>query len=194
MACEVGASKTPKFAFRAILPQHAHRPPSDAFITVDLSAWNMEKVQLAKGATARRGERGSGAVRTVPPEGSSVRGTGSSVSGNDALQRIRELDQERASLMEEAKGHALAAANEAVEQLNGLGFNYRLVQDMPAGIRRAIGSDDRKPRRPLNPDRPCPICGFTTNPPHDARAHRNQGVNKQAFTAEELSTKVMQRV
>ena len=44
-----------------------------------------------------------------------------------AIQRIKELDQERATLFEQAKEEALRKANQAVEDLNALGLNYRLV-------------------------------------------------------------------
>jgi hypothetical protein len=43
------------------------------------------------------------------------------------IQRIKELDQERASLFEQAKEEALQRANQAVEDLNALGLDYRLV-------------------------------------------------------------------
>ena len=44
-----------------------------------------------------------------------------------AIQRIKELDQERTTLFEQAKEEALRRANQAVEDLNALGLNYRLV-------------------------------------------------------------------
>ena len=44
-----------------------------------------------------------------------------------AIQRIKELDQERAALFEQAKEEALRRANQAVEDLNALGLNYRRV-------------------------------------------------------------------
>jgi hypothetical protein len=44
-----------------------------------------------------------------------------------SIQRIKELDQERATLFEQAKEEALRRANQAVEDLNALGLNYRLV-------------------------------------------------------------------
>jgi hypothetical protein len=44
-----------------------------------------------------------------------------------AIQRIKELDHERATLFEQAKEEALCRANQAVEDLNALGLNYRLV-------------------------------------------------------------------
>ena len=56
-----------------------------------------------------------------------------------AVQRIKELDEERASLFEQAKEEALRRANQAVEDLNVLGLSYRLVappaEKAPAGSR-----------------------------------------------------------
>jgi hypothetical protein len=43
------------------------------------------------------------------------------------IQRIKELDEERAALFDQAKEEALRRANQAVEDLNALGLNYRLV-------------------------------------------------------------------
>ena len=51
-----------------------------------------------------------------------------------AIQRIQELDRERTALFEQAKEEALRRANQAVEDLNALGLNYRLVTAAaPAG-------------------------------------------------------------
>jgi hypothetical protein len=54
-----------------------------------------------------------------------------------AVERIKELDEERASLFEQAKEEALRRATQAVEDLNVLGLAYRLVappaEKAPAG-------------------------------------------------------------
>lgn len=44
------------------------------------------------------------------------------------LDRIRELDAEKKKLLEEAKATALANAQQAIADLNELGYNYRLVE------------------------------------------------------------------
>jgi hypothetical protein len=49
------------------------------------------------------------------------------MSDQSAIQRIKELDKERAALFEQAKDEALRRANQAVEDLNALGLHYRLV-------------------------------------------------------------------
>ena len=56
------------------------------------------------------------------------------MTGKTPIQRIKELDQERATLFEQAKDESLRRANQAVEDLNALGLNYRLVTGAaPAG-------------------------------------------------------------
>jgi hypothetical protein len=54
-----------------------------------------------------------------------------------AIQRIQELDRERTALFETAKDEALRKAHQAIEDLNALGLNYRLVEGAaPAGKQR----------------------------------------------------------
>ena len=75
-----------------------------------------------------------------------------------AIQRIKELDQERATLFEQAKEEALRRASQAVEDLNALGLNYRLVEGAaPAGSKSAgkkppetsqAGADKKRAARP----------------------------------------------
>lgn len=108
-----------------------------------------------------------------------------------ALDRIRQLDEERREIMEQAKAEAMSKVDEAIGELNSLGFSYRVVQDGRSG-RSKEGT--RGGTRRSNPDRPCPVCGFQTSPPHDARAHRSQGENKRPFAAEELEARGMEQV
>ena len=55
------------------------------------------------------------------------------MTDKSAIQRFKELDQERAALFEQAKEEALRRATQAVEDLNALGLNYRLMGgDTPA--------------------------------------------------------------
>ena len=107
----------------------------------------------------------------------------------DTVARIKELDKQRASLIETAKTAALSAANTAIAALNELGFNYRLIGDggKATGSKRKSKSKSRKGARTIK-DAPCVICKFKTSPPHDARKHRfSQGKKKRPFTAAELS-------
>jgi hypothetical protein len=71
------------------------------------------------------------------------------------IQRIKELDEERATLFEQAKEEALRRANQAVEDLNALGLNYRLVtgaapENKPAGkkpLAGGVAADKKRPAR-----------------------------------------------
>jgi hypothetical protein len=61
-----------------------------------------------------------------------------------AIQRIKELDQERATLFEQAKEEALRRATQAVDDLNALGLKYRLVEgEAPAG-NKSVGKTQHK--------------------------------------------------
>jgi hypothetical protein len=44
-----------------------------------------------------------------------------------AIQRIKELDDERATIFDQAKEEALQKATQAVADLNALGLNYQLT-------------------------------------------------------------------
>jgi hypothetical protein len=57
-----------------------------------------------------------------------------------AIQRIQELDREHDALFEQAKEDALRRATQAVEDLNGLGLKYRLIE----GESSAASKGDKK--------------------------------------------------
>ena len=97
-----------------------------------------------------------------------------------ALDQIKKLDEQRHKLLDNAKGEAMARVEEALEELNALGFSYALRDDggRGRGARRGVRQKN---------DGPCPICNFKTNPPHDGRRHRAQGARKQPFSNNELS-------
>jgi hypothetical protein len=78
------------------------------------------------------------------------------MSDNSAIQRIKEIDQERATLFVQAKEEVLRRANQAVEDLNALGLNYRLVTGTADGNKSAgkkpqeaglAGADKKRPAR-----------------------------------------------
>lgn len=104
-----------------------------------------------------------------------------------ALERIRDLDQQRAAILEDAKSEALAKANEAIKDLNALGFDYRLVNG-PTAKSKSVKSARAKS------DEPCQVCGFKTEPPHDGRRHRSQGEKKKPFSPADLEQMGMLRV
>ena len=104
--------------------------------------------------------------------------------------QLRALDEQRGKILGQAKEEALKRAQVAVDELNSLGFSYSLRS---SNSRRGLRAGSRIGTRQVNPDRPCPICGFRTDPPHDARRHRGQP-NKKVFTADELSGMGMRKV
>jgi hypothetical protein len=61
-----------------------------------------------------------------------------------AIQRIHELDRERAALFEQAKEEALRRATQAVEDLNALGLKYRLVEGAPPAGSKGVGKMQQK--------------------------------------------------
>ena len=80
------------------------------------------------------------------------------------IEKIKKLDDERAKLLESAKADALARAEEAINELTALGFDYELVE--PG---RATARKPRTARKGSAPDHhpkgTCPICEFSTKPP-----------------------------
>jgi len=98
---------------------------------------------------------------------------------DNPIQRLKQLDHERAQLISSAKKEALEKATAAVGELNALGFDYRLVDGVRMAPRVARRARQTK-------DAPCPVCKFKTSPPHDARKHRGQGKRKKPFTSAEM--------
>jgi hypothetical protein len=107
----------------------------------------------------------------------------------DPIARIKELDAERTKLLDDAKKETLARAQQAISDLNALGFPYKLAQvsvgRKPAG-RKGLGG--------IPTEKPCRICGFRTSPPHDARKHRFSKAKKRPFNAKELIDLGMRKV
>jgi hypothetical protein len=115
------------------------------------------------------------------------------MADKSTLQQALDFKQKYEALIGKAKDEAIDAINEHIETLNQLGFRYVLVpedQPRPAASRapRATGT------RTKDPNAPCSVCGFVTNPPHDGRVHRAQGANKKPFTAAELAEKGLAKV
>jgi hypothetical protein len=106
-----------------------------------------------------------------------------------ALERIRKLDQERSELIDAAKAEALRVAQEAVANLNALGFPYVLTEGgAPKKSSKAAAVKTRS-----SSEGPCPVCNFQTDPVHDGRAHRGQK-KKTPFTKAELEERGMAKV
>ena len=109
------------------------------------------------------------------------------------MDQIRKLDAEKSKLLENAKKEALNKAEAALAELRELGFEYRITGGSGSSRRAGSGESSRKGTRQVNPGRPCPICNFRTEPPHDARRHRGQQ-EKHLFTAGELKDLGLERV
>lgn len=107
-------------------------------------------------------------------------------SSMNARDELAQIEKRREELMSGLRGSAEGDLRKALRDFNdlGLGVTYEL---------RATGRASRRGTRQVDPERACPICGFKTIPPHDARAHRAQGDKKKAFTAEELTTKGLRK-
>jgi hypothetical protein len=110
------------------------------------------------------------------------------VAEKSAIQRIKDLDAERASIFDHAKEEALEKAKAAVAELNGLGLNYTLTNGAGKAAKAASGKGERAIKAAA-----CPICEFQTTPPHDGRTHRNQK-KKGPFSAAELKEKRLVKV
>jgi hypothetical protein len=109
------------------------------------------------------------------------------------LEKLKKLEAEAKDLRAQAKREALGAVKGALAALNSLGYSYGLIEhdakpkDGPfpmKGVKKKAGKTGIKRQR--DPNKPCDICGFVTDPGHDARKHRGQGGNKKPFTAKEL--------
>jgi hypothetical protein len=61
-----------------------------------------------------------------------------------AIQRVKELDQERATLFAQAKEEALGRATQAVEDLNAFGLKYRLIEGAPPAGSKGVGKPQQK--------------------------------------------------
>ena len=81
-----------------------------------------------------------------------------------AIQRIKELDEERAEIFDKAKEEALEKAKEAVEMLNSLGLEYRLVNGVQE-TRTTKAPDRAVGNKGAVRDAPCSVCGFDLSAP-----------------------------
>jgi hypothetical protein len=111
------------------------------------------------------------------------------------LEKLKALDAQRATLLDDAKKEALDNAEKAVAELNELGFHYSLTEgattSTPRAPRKAPSKTQAPKRQPR--DLPCPICHFKTTPHHDGRMHRSQKP-KKPFSVEELLEKHLAKV
>ena len=97
------------------------------------------------------------------------------------LDHIRAVEHQKVKV----KTETLRKVKQALNELNKLGFDYRVVGN---GFTEPV-----KSRSQTLKDAPCKICGFRTLRPHDARSHRGQ-VKKAPFTRKELEERGLRRV
>jgi hypothetical protein len=112
-----------------------------------------------------------------------------------ALEKIKAIDAQRATLLEDAKKEALDNAEKAVAELNELGFHYSLTEGASVSVstpRAPRKASSQAPKRQAR-DVPCPICKFKTTPHHDGRMHRSQKT-KKPFSVEELMERHLAKV
>lgn len=102
-----------------------------------------------------------------------------------AMEQLRSLEEQRSTLVENARAELLEKIHSDLNALRALGFNYELTKSWK-GARR------KKPVR-RGDAAPCKICGFKTERPHDARAHRSQ-TKKAPFTKRELTKRGLSRI
>ena len=98
------------------------------------------------------------------------------------LDQIRTVEHQKVKV----KTETLRKIKQALNELNKLGFDYRVV------VNSRVDERVRRITRTLE-SAPCRICGFRTVRPHDARAHRGQA-KKAPFTRKELAERSMRRV
>jgi hypothetical protein len=110
---------------------------------------------------------------------------------NTTLEKLKDLDAQRAQLLEGAKTEALANAEKAVAELNELGFLYTLTEGATT-VSAPRKASSQGPKRQVR-DVPCPICHFKTTPHHDGRLHRSQ-TTKKPFSLEELMERHLTKV
>jgi hypothetical protein len=109
------------------------------------------------------------------------------------IDRLKQLDQERASLVSSARTEALARVKQGLAELEALGFSFRLVEGAGGAKGKSMGRSGKGSGKGAVKDAPCSICGFKTAPLHDARAHRGQK-RKRPFSAKDLEEKGLRRV
>jgi hypothetical protein len=68
------------------------------------------------------------------------------MADKSAIQRIKELDDERAKIFDQAKEEALQKATQAVADLNALGLNYQLTIGNAKGDGKEPKKATAKPR------------------------------------------------
>jgi hypothetical protein len=109
------------------------------------------------------------------------------------LKQLESLEDQKAKLLGEAKDEILDRIHEDLNALEEFGFKYKLVQVKKRRNQKAAPRKAAKSKRRRVSNAPCPICGFSTDRPHDARTHRWQEP-KAPFTKAELKERGLRRI
>jgi hypothetical protein len=113
------------------------------------------------------------------------------------IETWKEFERQRIEMREQLRQDAMSRAEQAIADLAEIGFHYYLGETeksvRPAKRAKQRTSTDKSARHKPSADKPCPICEYRTDPPHDRRSHRMQK-RKRAFTDKELEAARMTRV
>jgi hypothetical protein len=110
----------------------------------------------------------------APPKQEIKRLSAMSTATEKALKAKAEME----SLFQAAIDEQLGIIKEAEQRLGELGYGAPTKKAGKTGITRQ-----------RDPNAPCSVCNFATDPGHDGRVHRSQGDKKKPFTAAELAEK-----
>jgi hypothetical protein len=116
-------------------------------------------------------------------------------SALEELNKIREeratLDERANKIREDAKTEILAVILAKIAELKELGFDLAKIAEL-----KELGFDypqveGKAQTRKTNPEKPCPICKFRTEPVHDRRAHKKV---KKPFSDWDLGERKLTKV
>lgn len=109
------------------------------------------------------------------------------------MSMIADQYHQKLAEAEQMKGTAVKNLTEEIKtkigELNAFGFAYKLVDG--AAPKKENAKPPQMQRK--KPEGPCVVCGFTTVPAHDARAHPRKGT-KEPFTQVQLDARKMMAV
>lgn len=133
---------------------------------------NAQSKDCPVGMTSEPAQAGSGVFYTP----------GGEVMAKNAIENVLKIQEQYEQARKAAVQEIQAQIKELNDQLRSLGV------DSGNGVaRKAAGTRQKS-------EAPCSVCGFKTNPPHDARAHRSQGKKKEAFNKAHLDERGLAKV
>lgn len=124
-----------------------------------------------------------------------IKPNGDRIVAQSELTQLQQKREQIQSQLEEVDTQILELKNkrkeELLEELKALGLDV-----VPKTTASASSGDNKKKGTKKTLDKPCKICGFLTEPYHDARlkTHRDQGDNKRPLTDAELAAAKLKKV